>query len=209
MPFKIIEIGTRFERLVVSGRPFRRNGLFRFPYLCDCGNTGSARGSALRCGEVRSCGCLQKDFLRQRFFKHGMSRSNLYSVWRAMHDRCSNPNNRNFKNYGGRGIRVCQQWFDFNRFRTWSQTGYAAGLTIERKRVNGNYEPRNCKWIPRRDQLRNKRSTVYAVWNGVRKPIAQWAEELGFKKSVLYYRLKAGWPIRRVFSNRRFHKHSK
>lgn len=99
--------------------------------------------------------------------KHGGCKTRLYPVWAAMLQRCNNPNNKGYKNYGGRGIKVCEEWRNFAEFQKWATThGYREGLTIERVDVNGNYEPSNCKWIPRSEQAKNQRSNLKLIYNG-------------------------------------------
>lgn len=117
--------------------------------------------------------------------KHGMSKTRIHSIWRKMRDRCNNPHASNYLNYGGRGISVCKEWDDnFMSFYKWALANeYNDHLSIERIDVNGNYEPTNCKWITLSEQGRNKRSTKYAVINGVKKPLIEWAElhDLSYK----------------------------
>lgn len=126
---------------------------------------------------------------------HGLSKSRLHSIWRKMKDRCNNPRASNFYNYGGRGIKICDEWYnDFMVFHSWANNnGYEDDLSIERNDVNGNYEPSNCKWINKSAQSRNKRSTIYAEINGVKKPLIEWAEQFGIPYKTIHSRWYRGW----------------
>lgn len=133
---------------------------------------------------------------------HGMSKTRLYKVWAQMKQRCTNPNFEHWMDYGGRGIGICQEWFDsFEAFRDWALShGYADGLTIERKDNEGNYEPGNCEWIAKARQQFNKRSSVMLTFDGRTMCVAEWAAELGFKRITLYARLYKGWTPERTLT---------
>ena len=94
---------------------------------------------------------------------HGESRTRLYNIWKGIKDRCNNSNCKAFNDYGGRGIEVCSEWLvSFVAFRGWAlSNGYKEDLTIERKDVNGNYDPSNCEWIPSIEQPKNRRNSIY------------------------------------------------
>jgi len=128
---------------------------------CNCGKEIIARSNCLRRGDTKSCGCLQK--IKPNARRHGMAggvgganRSPEYNTWLHMHQRCSNPNSLRFKHYGGRGICVCERWNSFDNFFT-DMGPRLKGFSIERINVDGNYEPSNCKWIPKQDQSKNRR----------------------------------------------------
>ena len=118
----------------------------------------------------------------------------MVRVWRSMKNRCLNSNQKAYKDYGGRGIKVCDRWLGkdgFNNFML--DMGYPpAGYSIERVDVNGHYEPENCKWIPLKDQASNKRNSRYIVANGKTQTMAQWARELGCNPAAILYRLQSG-----------------
>ncbi|WP_462409367.1 hypothetical protein [Neobacillus sp. Marseille-QA0830] len=141
---------------------------------------------------------------------HGLSNTRIHSLWRKIKDRCNNPKASNYKNYGGRGIKMCEAWGnDFLSFYKWAiENGYEDHLSIERIDVNGNYEPLNCKWITMNEQCRNKRSTKYAVINGEKKPLIEWAELYGISYKTIttrWYRGLRGCaliePLRKVKNN--------
>lgn len=127
---------------------------------------------------------------------HGQSNTRLYGTWGGMKCRCLNPKDKDFESYGGRGIKICDEWRDFTVFRQWAtSSGYRRGLTIERKDVNGNYEPANCCWIPMTHQAKNKRITVYLEAFGERKTLGQWLDDPRCKvgEKTLRGRLFKGW----------------
>lgn len=126
---------------------------------------------------------------------HGMSRTPIYNVWKSMRQRCNNPNSNCFNHYGGRGIRVCDEWdSSFEVFYKWAvENGYEEGLTIERIDVDGNYEPSNCIWITMLEQHKNTTRTHYITYNGITKTISEWAEEYDIDSKTLYSRIQAGY----------------
>lgn len=127
--------------------------------MCDCGQECVREGKNLHDGS--DCGCrkpLRDKAAGLKRAKHGDSRSSLYKRWTGMLQRCENPNNSSFANYGGRGISVCEEWHDYESFKKWAfATGYNEKLTLDRVDVNGNYEPDNCRWASYSTQLSNRR----------------------------------------------------
>ena len=118
-----------------------------------------------------------------------------------MRERCYDKNSKPFKNYGGRGISICDEWKnDFAAFRDWAlANGYREDLSIDRIDVNGNYCPENCRWITLEDQQRNKRTVKPITWNGETHFLPEWAEITGIKYGTLWKRLHEGKPLDEVF----------
>jgi len=160
--------GKSFGRLTVIKLDHRKRyqGGSRGFYLClcDCGNEKVVRRDHLTSNSTRSCGCLEKENRERLAFKvsHGQTKTRLYYVWNTMRMRCRNPNVENYHNYGGRGIKVCDEWNEnFEPFCEWAMAnGYEEHLTIERIDNDGNYEPSNCKWATYKEQAQNKRNTI-------------------------------------------------
>lgn len=153
-----------------------------------CGKHTVVRSDCLTTGNTKSCGCLHRDTNAERLYSHGQARTKLYHVWAEMKNRCKNPNNRNYKHYGGRGITYTSEWEHFEPFYEWAkQSGYQEGLTIERKDVNKNYSPENCCWIPLSRQVSNTRRTVWIEHNGEIHNINDWAKILGINKNTFWY----------------------
>jgi hypothetical protein len=141
-------VGKRFGRWIVRAYA----GGEKWSCVCDCGARAVLYGHNLRTGRTKSCGCLRKELAT----KHGMERSKEYRAWSSMKQRCFNPNAPAFKNYGGRGISVCKDWFSFEGFFP-DMGACPPGLSLDRIDVNGNYESSNCRWANASQQNRNRR----------------------------------------------------
>ena len=173
-----------------------KSGEARFPALCDCGTEFTIRFR----GNFRaaSCGCLQRESVVRTFTKHGGHRESLNRVWRGMRDRCSNPNRKEYPNYGGRGIKVCPEWDDYAVFRDWAlSSGWVPGLDIDRIDNEGDYSPTNCRIVSRSTNLRNTRRARMLTAFGDTMCMSDWSED---PRCVVTYvtlesRLRAGWPI--------------
>ena len=129
--------------------------------------------------------------MQKRFLKHGGHGTRLYSIWRGMTTRCNIKNTDYYKHYGGKGVKVCDEWKDFPAFYEWATAnGYRENLTIERKDVNGDYCPENCCWIPLSEQMKNTTRTVLITYNNITKNQKEWANDIGISPDTLKYRIK-------------------
>ena len=182
--------GQRFGQLVVQcWQPdAKRDGAWLC--RCDCGNTHVATSNHLTSGRILSCGCLRP--------KHGGKGSRAYGIWQGMLARCTCESNRDWKDYGGRGIAVCERWRKFPDFLADMGEPPPAG-TIERRDNSGNYEPGNCYWASRTVQARNTRRTILITYDGRTQSLAAWAEELDVSYWKLHSRYKLGWTSERIF----------
>ena len=137
--------GQRFGKLVVISRESRYNRNTTWRCRCDCGKETVVRGDVLKRGTTQSCGC-------GKGLKHGYFYEPWYPSYKAMMERCYLPTSGNYERYGGKGVTVCEEWHDINKFAEWAESsGYAPGLTIDRIDPTGNYEPNNCQWLTRGD----------------------------------------------------------
>lgn len=193
MPKIINLIGKKIGKLTVLEECKERKRNYKvYKCICDCGNIHYVVSSDLIGNRITSCGCNEGNF------KHGLCYSRLYSVYNNMKTRCYNKHNTNYKYYGGRGITICKEWLDdFMVFYNWAMSnGYSDNLTIDRIDVDGNYEPNNCRWITKHDQLYNTRRNVYLTYNGKTQTMKEWAEELGINIATISYRYRKGKSIK-------------
>lgn len=192
-------IGQKFGRLTVIGFKQTKSGkynAFGWECKCDCGNTiFIARPRNVKCGQTRSCGCIKREIDKVRLGEsrrtHGKSKTRLYGIWSKMKERCDNENTPAYHNYGGRGVKVCEEWHDnFQAFYDWAiVNGYDDTLTIERKDNNKGYSPDNCCWITREEQARNKRNIQYVLIDGEKLPLKTACEKLGLPYKAVHLRV--------------------
>lgn len=189
--------GMRFGRLTVVELVddyVSPKGKHRKQYkcLCDCGTEKVIIGENLSRGLTLSCGCLQKERGAEANRTHGDTDSRLYNVWCAMKRRCLNPNVPEYPLYGGRGIKICDEWMEYPNFYNWSyETGYDPNAprgqcTLDRIDVNKGYCPENCRWVTQQEQMNNVRYNHYETYNGETHTIAEWARIY----NIPYYRLE-------------------
>lgn len=191
--------GKRYGRLVVLRLGERRNGKRFWLCRCDCGVEKDIGWGCLRWGYTKSCGCYHNEVSSQKCKArktHGESRTRLYNIWLKMNDRCSDPANPSWVNYGGRGIDVCEEWCDSpTEFVAWAKrSGYSPESTIERVDNNGSYGPANCRWASRLEQNQNKRSNINATVKGVTRCVSEWERITGVGRKTIAWRIRAGIP---------------
>lgn len=179
----------------------------RFRCKCECGNEVIVRMCHLRTKKhpTVSCGCYNKEMLRNIGFKHGFASDKqpyerLYKIWGQMKQRCTNPKDDHFRLYGARGITVCDEWLhDYMAFRTWAiDNNYNDSLTLDRINVDGNYEPSNCRWATLVEQQNNRRCNVRLSYNGETHTYAEWGRILNLNPETIRHRHLKGLPIEQV-----------
>jgi hypothetical protein len=193
------QIGSSFGRLVV----IKKGDTHRFPSgktaskwicKCSCGNEISVMWSHLTSGHTQSCGCFREEARKTISRTHGMAKTPEYNIWCAMRARVGNPNNRHFKHYGGRGIKVCEEWDkSFEKFFSDMGPRPTSRHTIERINTNGDYEPQNTKWDTYKNQQRNRRNNHIIEVDGVSKCLTEWADISGINWSTIRKRIVLGW----------------
>ena len=178
--------GKKFGRLTVIKRA-ESDKENRVQYLCECecGNIKIIRGSSLTSGNTKSCGCITGRKKTQPFYG-----TRLYKIWANIKTRCTNSKYIRFEDYGGRGIKLCEEWENFNNFKNWALShNYSNSLQIDRIDNNGNYEPSNCHWVTSHKNSRNKRNNLFFTYNGKTLCLKDWALELNIDYMLLYCRI--------------------
>lgn len=199
--------GQRFGRLTVIERVGTKYGQAAWLCQCGCGNCSVVVTGVLRSGRQRSCGCYRSETTTKCRTKHGGKHERLYKIWKNIKTRCTNPNIDQWRDYGGRGIKMCEEWAtNYDAFRAWAlQNGYdesakRGDCTIDRIDVNGNYEPSNCRWVNMKVQNNNQRSNKHITFCDETHTLAEWSALKGIKQSTLLIRLKHGWPVERALT---------
>lgn len=199
--------GKKFGRLSVieriddyvasSGRRY-----VRWLCKCDCGKIVHVNSDPLIRGKTKSCGCLSSELKSQRAKTHGETDSRLYAIWCAIKARCLNSHTVAYKDYGARGITICDEWKDsYENFRDWANdNGYKKNLSIDRIDNDGIYEPSNCRWVTSVAQANNRRSNHILTYNGETHNVTEWAAIVGKDPKTIFSRLYAGWDVERALT---------
>lgn len=208
MPARTSIIGLRFARLkIIADAPDRIDGRGRHARmcvcLCDCGNQATLRYGDLYTGNTKSCGCyrigkcIEDHFIHGHAFSSGNSRT--YRSWRHMIERCTKPNDKAWKNYGGRGITVCDRWHVFTNFLE-DMGECPSGKMIDRINNDGNYEPGNVRWSTSKEQNRNRRFCHMVTVDGITACLSETCERLNIPLSRVKARIAMGWPDSILFT---------
>lgn len=193
--------GKTFGRWTVLEKTRKQQRSQVYLCRCECGNMREVTQSNLTQEKSQSCGCLQKELASQRFTTHGMRKSRLYNIYANMKARCTNPNNKSYDSYGGRGIGICQDWNDsFDAFKEWALShGYSDDLTIDRIDVDGDYCPENCRWANQEQQSNNQQKTIWIEILGERRSLKQWTTFMGWNYGTYSARYRKGLCIFKDF----------
>lgn len=193
-------LGRRFGRLVVMKRAENgKDGRVRWLCKCDCGNEKIVIAKLLINGCTKSCGCLNSEKAAERAHnraKHGEYKTRLYSIWTGIKDRCYRPKTIGYKNYGGKGIKMCEEWQSYISFRDWAiANGYSNELTIDRINNEKDYCPENCRWATMKQQRHNSSQNRFIVYNNETHTIDEWSEITGINYHTISSRLRRGWNV--------------
>lgn len=203
MRMKIRDLtGQKFGRLTairqVGPDPTGKQHQARWLFACDCGTEIERFGFYVVHKGQKSCGCYQKDHPARQ--THGMTATPVYRAWQNMHKRCSDPNNKRYEHYGGRGIRVCERWGSFENF--FVDMGLPPhGLTLDRRDNDGPYCLENCRWATGKEQVRNRSVSLNYEYLGETKSLLEWGEQFGLPYKTLHARYaRLGWRGEKLFS---------
>lgn len=195
--------GSRFGRLVAITSFIR--GKYRYWHcVCDCGSEKDIQSGHLfspgGSETVRSCGCLMRDVNSVRLSTHGLTRHQLYPVWQGFKMRCNQVGNKDYERYGGRGIKYYSEWGDFQEFYNWAiSAGWESGLTLDRKDVNGDYSPDNCRFVTQKVQQNNRRNNKVVTYKGKTGKLSEFLLDSTYKRAQkVRLRLWYGWSVERA-----------
>ena len=200
-------IGQSYGRLTVQALShINKQHRTYWKCVCSCGAVAIARGAHLLNGNIRSCGCFAKECTVARSTTHGMTHMPTYSTWRNMINRCHNPNNPRYADYGGRGITVCRRWRHSPRTFLADMGIRPKSKSLDRIDNDAGYCPSNCRWATRTEQANNARSNIKIAIGAQTYTLAEWCRITGIKKGTVYSRRYLGWapdkalfvPMRRI-----------
>ena len=190
--------GKQFDYLYVIRRSLDKGKgkkpVVKWDCLCKCGKVVAVKSDSLLTGHTKSCGC--------RKIKHGYShKERLYTTWCNMRRRCSDPTNKRWEQYGGKGVTVCSEWSEYLPFRKWAmKNGYTDFLSIDRINNDGNYEPSNCRWVDSKVQTNNCSRNRIIEYKGKNFTMSELSEHIGLSYSALQHRIDRGWSMDRIVS---------
>lgn len=207
MPRKIDLHGQKFERLLVVRSAPTIKQVTRWECLCDCGASVVVPTDSLRQGNTKSCGCLKHDMARVRMRNamttHGATGTRMYRIWSQMWQRCTNPKDKKYPLYGGRGITVCQAWEEFMAFAYDMGPRPSQSHTLDRIDSNGNYEPGNVRWATQKEQQNNRRDNRFFTVRGGMMTIAQIGREFNISPNLIRQRVdRDGYSIEEALTKK-------
>lgn len=193
-------VGQKFGRLVVVRQAEKDLwGSYRWLCICECGKETTVLGYDLKKNKTRSCGCLHDEGNNTN---HGHTKngklSKTYQSWSSMIQRCTNINNTEYKNYGNRGIRVCERWTKFVNFLADMGEPQTSRHSLDRIDNNKGYNKLNCRWATPKQQARNKQNNRLITFNNKTQCLAAWAEDMGIAQRLIWKRLSRGWSPKRA-----------
>ena len=198
---KLIDItGNKYGRLtVVKYSHMGNHGNSFWDCICDCGDVKKIGRGNLTSGQTKSCGCLLKEISVKLLTKHNLYGTPSYRIWNGMKNRCINKRDKHYKDYGERGITVCDKWLTFEGF--YDDMGERPiGLTLDRKDNDKGYNKENCQWANSEQQQNNKRNNVNITYKNKSQTLSQWSRELGIRRSMLNSRLFVyNWSVEKTF----------
>lgn len=207
--YKEFPLGTMFGDIKYIGEDFykvdpkwgkkRRVASFE----CYCGNKFVSSFSAIKRGVIKSCGCYTIKRIKEVTTKHGLNKHPLYGIWQDIKNRCGNPNVSSYKNYGAKGIIICDEWkSEFLPFYNWSiENGWKEGLTIDRIDTTGNYCPENCRWTTFLVQARNRNSNIFVEYDGRQVCLKDYCSIKDLPYGKIRLRMtKFGWSFEKAIS---------
>lgn len=197
--------GNRYNKLVAVKFVEIRDSNAYWEFVCDCGEVVIRAAHSVKRGGQKSCGCHRKETTSAMRLKHGETGTRLYRIWSAMKRRCELPSCQAYVDYGMRGIQVCREWKDYEPFRDWAlANGYGDDVTIDREDNDGNYEPDNCRWVDRKVQANNRRSSRLIEWEGETYTLQELADAYDLHPSTLSNRLDTGWDLEDALTKKRW-----
>lgn len=189
----MIKKGDKYNKLTAIEFSYRNNNCEQYwLFKCECGNEKIIRVRSIKIGNTKSCGCLMG-----KIKKHGMWGTRVYKSWTTMKNRCSSKNATGYKNWGGRGIIVCERWMKFENFYT-DMGKRPKGKTLDRINNDKGYYKENCRWATRKEQSNNKRNNHFITFEGKTQTMKQWAEESNINYNTFFGRIKRGWNFKKA-----------
>lgn len=194
-------VGQKFNRLTVLRKIGAVNKKVLWECICDCGNVSNVRTNDLTSNRTLSCGCLNDERIANLNKSHEMTKTPLYEVWCGIKQRCEYKKHVAYKRYGGRGIKIANEWLDFKNFYNDMFSGYAKGLSIDRINVDGDYSKENCVWSNLLEQANNKRNNLMVTLDGDTDTLPNMCRKHGIKYMKAYWMHRCGKSIEEIIKH--------